>query len=323
MKRFFGIGLVLLLLVIGGVSGEGATLYHLGLHVEGEGRIDLDGDGYSYPAGTLLELQAIPAPYFLFVCWEGDVEDVYASSTTVFLDEDKTVRAVFVRNERVEFLDPNLEQVVRESIEKMEGDLYVEDLLPVLQIEAMEREITSLEGIAYLYRLEALNVSRNEIRDLGPIAYLPRLKTLSFAWNQVSDLSPLAHLSSLIGLNFGDNQVSELLPLAELTALTILAFPKNQVEEIYALEKLLNLSMLMMQENSIASLAVLESMQKLSWLDFDGNRVSDLGPLVANKGLGATNTVFMRRNLLDLDPGSAALKDMETLKDRGVRVYYQ
>ena len=53
------------------------------------------GETY-YPAGTGVELSALPAPGYLFVNWEGDIQGEFPE-VTILMDADKTVTAVFQR----------------------------------------------------------------------------------------------------------------------------------------------------------------------------------------------------------------------------------
>ena len=55
-------------------------------------------------------------------------------------------------------------------------------------------------------------------------------------------------------------------------------------------------------------------------MDRDRNQMSDIGPLVANTGLGAQDTVLLSSNRLDLSKSSQASQDIQTLRGRGVRV---
>jgi len=63
------------------VSGDGTTTPAVGTHV--------------YPAGTVVDVSAYPAPVRKFDYWTGDVADTLSAQTTVTIDSDKTITAHF------------------------------------------------------------------------------------------------------------------------------------------------------------------------------------------------------------------------------------
>jgi len=70
--------------------------YVLTLTIEGSGTVDIDPESWnmSYPAGTEVQLTAVPSDGWV-VRWEGDVADPDNNVTTVLMDQDQTVKAVF------------------------------------------------------------------------------------------------------------------------------------------------------------------------------------------------------------------------------------
>jgi len=59
--------------------------------------VDIDPDSWnmSYPAETEVQLTATSGDDWDFVRWEGDVADPNNNVTTVLMDQDQTVKAVF------------------------------------------------------------------------------------------------------------------------------------------------------------------------------------------------------------------------------------
>ena len=202
----------------------------------------------------------------------------------------------------VEFEDPNLEQAVRDNINKPEGLLYLSDVIGIKHLNAFTRGIVSLEGIQYLQNLQNLN----------------------FWGNQVSDISALKNLTNLWYLYFGGNQVSDISALQNLTNLQQLSFPGNQeASDISALQNLTNLSYLDFRGNQVSDISVLENLTNLWYLDFSNNQVSDISALVNNEGFGPGDSIRMNHNYLDLTEGSQDMQDIETLINRGVEVDYE
>ena len=135
----------------------------------------------------------------------------------------------------VQFEDPNLEQVVRDNINKPEGLLYLSDVIGIKHLNAFTRGIVSLEGIQYLQNLQNLNFWGNQVSDISALQNLTNLWYLYFGGNQASDISALQNLTNLSYLDFRGNQVSDISVLENLTNLWYLDFSNNQVSDISAL----------------------------------------------------------------------------------------
>ncbi|MFO8109770.1 MAG: S8 family serine peptidase, partial [Thermoplasmata archaeon] len=69
-------------------------MYTLTVNIDGDGTVDVDPDQAEYEEGTSVELTATPASGWEFVEWTGDATGT-SSTTTVTMDDDKTVTAVF------------------------------------------------------------------------------------------------------------------------------------------------------------------------------------------------------------------------------------
>ncbi|GEM_PF-2790469 len=53
---------------------------------------------YTYAAGTIVPLSAIPSPYWHFSSWTGAVTDPASANTTIIMDDNKSVTATFMQN---------------------------------------------------------------------------------------------------------------------------------------------------------------------------------------------------------------------------------
>jgi Leucine-rich repeat (LRR) protein len=182
-------------------------------------------------------------------------------------------------DEEIYFEDPNLEQVIREIINRPNGPIYKSDVVYILDIDACERGMESLEGLQHLENLNVLSIYSNQISDLSPLENLINIHSLAFYDNQVSDLSPLENLTNIYYLILDDNQVSDLSPLSNLTNLKSLYFSDNQVSDLSPLSNLANLESLYFSENQVSDLSPLSNLTNLESLGFDKNQVSDLSPL--------------------------------------------
>ena len=96
----------------------------------------------------------------------------------------------------ITFEDANLEAVVRNSINKPEGDILSTDVSELTQLDASDKNISSLSGIENLTALTILDLDSNQISDLSPLSRLTALNSLDLDYNPISDISPLSSLTA-------------------------------------------------------------------------------------------------------------------------------
>jgi hypothetical protein len=95
MSRFFLVGIIIVgTLALAGCSIERHT-YSLEIQVQGQGTV-LPGAANSYTEETAVDVEAIPADGWQFYRWQGEVADPLSQTTTVLIDGNKTLRAIFV-----------------------------------------------------------------------------------------------------------------------------------------------------------------------------------------------------------------------------------
>ena len=67
------------------------------------------------------------------------------------------------------YLDPRLEEILRELIQRPTGELTAADLLSITELKADGKGIASLAGLEYLENLESLILDANPLEDLAPL----------------------------------------------------------------------------------------------------------------------------------------------------------
>jgi Leucine-rich repeat (LRR) protein len=127
----------------------------------------------------------------------------------------------------IKFVDPNLEQAVRDALEIPAGQPITKaDMARLTDLDASNRGIQNLSGLEYAINLQGLDLSFNQISDISPLANLTNLQFLHLLSNQISNISPLANLTNLQYLLLDSNQISDISPLISNTGL-------GQGDEVY------------------------------------------------------------------------------------------
>jgi uncharacterized repeat protein (TIGR02543 family) len=101
----------------------------------------------------------------------------------------------------VNFPDPNLEAVVRASLDKTTGDVTSEDMKSLISLNGNNVNIIDLTGLEYAINLEKLFMQNNMISDISPINKMTNLKQILLQHNMIDNISPLVANN---GLGRGD-----------------------------------------------------------------------------------------------------------------------
>ena len=86
------------------------------------------------------------------------------------------------------FADINLEKAIRIKLRKPSGNILVNELKNITELEARNCNIQSLEGIQQLENLEELDIFNNFVQDLTPLQSLKNLYFIDMQQNYISDL---------------------------------------------------------------------------------------------------------------------------------------
>ena len=132
-----------------------------------------------------------------------------SSDTTALLGLEQVVAAFeeelhLQKNDSI-IKDENLEEVIRGTLGRPEGEITPEELSSITFLIAIDKEIKELDGLEYAINLESLDIMINQIEDITPLQHLENLSYLNFSSNQVADISPLLELESLRSVNVLNN----------------------------------------------------------------------------------------------------------------------
>ena len=209
--------------------------------------------------------------------------------------------------------DPNLRVAVAEALGKdnTAAPITVGEIATLQRLNASNKNINELTGIAFAKNLTVLNISYNPLSDLSPIASLTNLRQIQFHNTEVTDLSPLASLSDLEEIDADHTRISDLGPLTGLKKLTKLDTVHSEISDLSPLTGLTNLTRLYLYDCKATDISPLKNLTKLRWLGLNHtDHISDFFPL---SGLTELRHLDLSdTEISDLTP-LAELVNLETL----------
>ncbi|RKU19976.1 hypothetical protein C6503_06835 [Candidatus Poribacteria bacterium] len=196
--------------------------------------------------------------------------------------------------------DPALRAAVRGELGLLPGVPLTKEKLPMLHyLDADQKGVRDITGLAFATNLGELHLSENPITDLRPLAKLTQLESLDL-WGLSPDmpnldLRPLAELINLEELSLGRNRIADIQLLIGLKKLRTLDLSYNEISDIHPLAVLADLEELSLKWNRIADTHPLAQLKKLRTLDLSYNNVSDISLLA---GLAQLRTLWIKENLV-------------------------
>jgi Leucine-rich repeat (LRR) protein len=129
--------------------------------------------------------------------------------------------------------DPGLNAAIRETLAKPVGPLTAQDLLSVTNLNAMQRGVSSLEGLGAAHNLTILDLGGNQLKgDLTFPSGLSNLIDLGLYFTHLSNLALPADLTTLTTLALDDNGLTSLTLPVGLTNLIKLRLGGNQLTNL-------------------------------------------------------------------------------------------
>ena len=154
------------------------------------------------------------------------------------------------------------------------------------------RDITSLEPLKTLHRLEGLNLSNCAMTDISPVSDLVRLKKLNLSGNPVTDLTPLSNLPMLVQLDVSNTAITRLDALAQIKALEQLSCSGTQIKKLDPLAGLVNLKKLECYGTGISNLKPLAGLTRLNQLVCYNTKLSAKKVAAFKEGRPGLEVVF-------------------------------
>jgi len=141
----------------------------------------------------------------------------------------------------IDFVDPNLEQAVRDAMRysgEAEGYIYPSEVSKITKLEAIDKSISDLAGIGNLVKLNHLDLGRNTISSITPLSELIGIEVLWLGNNEIQDITILNDFTTLKNLDVGGNKITDISALTNLIDLEYLNICINPIEMFPSFEKL-------------------------------------------------------------------------------------
>src|SRR6266404_2667518 len=236
--------------------------------------------------------------------------------------------------QEVSIPDPGLNAAIRETLSKPAGSLTVQDLLTLTNLNAMQRSVSSLEGLSAAQNLTTLDLRGNQLTgDLDLPLGLTNLTWLNLCFNRLTNFALPADLTSLTFFGACENQLTSFTVPAGLTNLTILELGGNQLTNLTLPEGLTSLvdvdlgtALLVGYDccNRLTDLSFLNGLTGLSWLYLQGNQLTNLTlppGLTSLTYLYIDNTPLRTLVLSEPLAVSGLAPEVASLRNQGVSVY--
>src|SRR4030042_5381054 len=199
----------------------------------------------------------------------------------------------------VTFPDRGLEAVIRNTIGKPTGPIYMSDLAALTSLRTIRTQIYDLTGLEHCTSLLGLYLNGNKISDISPLAGLTKLEVLDLSFNRmISDISPLAGLTNIRYLTLSNNKISDISPLAGLFNLKEVKLSRNSINDISPLAGLDSLENLDLSDNKISNISPLAGLTNLKEVKLSRNSISDISPMLSPKWLSRRYHVDLSVNPL-------------------------
>lgn len=243
-------------------------------------------------------------------------------------------------NQLVNIKDAQLEKLIREDIQKPEGDLTVLDMemvtglninfeeTPVYEFDGLEHAINmyyfsyrngvgkSLQPISKLPNLEKLTISYSTIEEESETFTTPLLESVSFIDTNIFDFSFLSNATAITNALIDNSNVVDITFLKDWNNLEILSMDENQIVDITPLKDKKNLTDLSFHMNQIVNIEVIATLDNLQFLNLSYNNIVNIDPVLELNNLQAF-TIYEKHDSRLIDYGL-----IDVLLSKGVNVEY-
>src|SRR5882724_2824304 len=195
----------------------------------------------------------------------------------------------------VQVPDPGLNDAIREALGKSSGPLTVQDMLSLTNLNARNRNVSSIDGLEAARNLVSLDLEINHLSNLSLPSGLTNLSTLDLSVNPLTNFSLPSGLTNLTSLTIEGAGLTNLSLPAGLTRLNNLDLENNQLASFNQLSNLTSLVALDLGFNSFTNFSLPGGLTNLSTFYFAGNPLTSLA---LPPGLAGMTELNLSQNLL-------------------------
>lgn len=206
------------------------------------------------------------------------------------------------------FADPVVEEVVRTTLNKPQGEVTIDDLLTVKEISIIDTPLVSMHDFGYMLSLEKLVLKGCGIQRISSISQSGKLTYLDLSSNQIESVNALAGLTELETLKLQNNRIDSVTHLCDLRKLKCLVLHNNEITSVTLLRWLKDLEELWLSENNINKIDDLAELTKMKKLYLHGNRIEDISALASMINL---TTLNLKNNRISDTSPLAGLEKLE------------
>jgi Leucine-rich repeat (LRR) protein len=239
----------------------------------------------------------------------------------------------------VKFNDQLLEDYVRNSLGKLEGDLTVSDISQLYYLDIPEGTF-DLKGLEYASGATSLSIYKTKIKSLEPVSKLssltyvtmsysvvesvpdevtwPNVETLNFIDLTIPNFDFVSSMNSLRIYTNTDSELSNLDHLSKNTNLEDLNISYSPISDITPIKDFVNIKSLDISHCNIESIEPIRGFVNLEYLDIAYNKITNLEPILDLpniKELCAWDDPDKNKWLLDRG-------QLQALENKGVYVDY-
>ena len=203
------------------------------------------------------------------------------NESNAFLGLDSFITKTRTVSDVVDIKDKNLLRAINNQLGRGEvlDSVTIADMENLTELNANNREITSISGIENAVNLTHLYLNNNRIENISEISKLTNLIKLEIVNNNISDVSSLKDLPRLSYLNLKDNTITEVNSISNIISLNYLNLSNNNILDVSLLRNLTNLNNLLLSKNNIIDISFLENLSKLTYLDLHENKIRDISSI--------------------------------------------
>jgi len=178
--------------------------------------------------------------------------------------------------QQVSIPDPELNDAIRQTLQKFSGPLTEQDMLQLTTLSACCRNITKLQGLEAARNLTRLSLDRNLLTDFSVASGWTNLLRLDLSFNSLTNVSIPGNLTNLITLLIEGNQLTSLNLPDGLGALARLDLDNNRLTHFTVPSGMKGLASLSLAENQLTSFTLPAGLTNLATLSLSENQLTNL-----------------------------------------------